>query len=155
LESDFGPTFSQSLGGTSLQFKTLCRKTSDFLAGSLDSGYQIPTLQVRTVSETLSLTSRKLTEDAKLEDDKYKAFRKLGNEKYKGWSRKVLGSKGGGWSDEVLGCGGSEDEEVYAPQQPTRLEVRVEEEPWYVRGHSLTSSTWDRSPSRTFLRNFP
>jgi hypothetical protein len=144
------PIFSQSLGGstTSHQFRALSHKQFE---GSADFGFQIPSLQVRTVSETSSPAKRKPLGDG---NDKYGAFRKLGGSKYKGWSRQVLGSAGSGWSDEVLGCG-SEDEEVFSPDRPTSLEVRVEEEPWYVQGHSLKSSTWDRSPSRTFLRNFP
>ena len=38
-------------------------------------------------------------------------------------------------------------------QHPGRIEIQ--EEPWYTGGTGLRYTSWDKSPNRTFLRNFP
>merc|ERR1719468_666185 len=103
----------------------------------------------------------------------------------KGWSGKVLVGQAGpyGWSDEVLGAG-SEDEIETEPHanfpmdgmsavaevisednlrdgadgviQQDRMRpqsLTVEEGAWQLSLHRRT--TWDRSPNRSFVRNFP
>ena len=69
----------------------------------------------------------------------------------KGWGKKVLGSSPMGWSDEILGSV-STDEESEVDPRPQSL--HIEEEPWHA-GASLGRTTWDKSPSRSFVRNFP
>ena len=56
-----------------------------------------------------------------------------------------------GWSDEILGSV-SPDEESEVDPRPQSL--HIEEEPWHA-GASLGRTTWDKSPSRSFVRNFP
>ena len=36
-----------------------------------------------------------------------------------------------------------------------RKNVEIQEEPWYTAHHGLRYTSWDKSPNRTFLRNFP
>ena len=96
----------------------------------------------------------------------------------KGWGRKVLlGSSPMGWSDEILGSVSSEDElenDVNAPEnlgkeskfdpRPNSLKItsdslspdnlQIVEEPWHY-GATLGRTPWDKSPSRSFVRNFP
>ena len=99
--------------------------------------------------------------------DKYEPFSKLDKSPGtpKGWSGKVLvgSGQGGplGWSDEVLGV--ETDEEIELDTQdyynnesmmekrPQSLHVE-EEAPWQI---GLHRTTWDRSPNRSFVRNFP
>ena len=93
---------------------------------------------------------------ASLQSDKYAAFSKLDKVKgSKGWSGKITTSQmiGNpmGWSDEVLGVSTDEDElqDFELERRPIHLEV---EEPW---ANPLHRSSWDRSPNRSFVRNFP
>ena len=84
----------------------------------------------------------------------------------KGWGRKVLlGSSPMGWSDEILGSVSSEDElenDVNAPENlgkeskfdPRPNSLQIVEEPWHS-GATLGRTPWDKSPSRSFVRNFP
>ena len=102
-----------------------------------------------------------------------------------GWSGKVLVGQAGpyGWSDEVLGVG-SEDEIETEPHADFQMDamsavaevisednlqdgvdgviiqdrmrpqsLTVEEGAWQLSLHRR--STWDRSPNRSFVRNFP
>ena len=98
-------------------------------------------------------------------EDKYAVFSKLeksSGSAGKGWSGRVLGHQAGagqggpmGWSDEVLGVSSEEEDEDCKNQSsaiPQSLEV-VPGEPW--RHLSLHRATWDRSPNRSFIRNFP
>ena len=89
---------------------------------------------------------------------------------FKGWSGKVRvghAQSPMGWSDEVLGVGSDEEEieldytssesipAMAMPEnRPQSLSVQSEEptEPWQI---SLHRNTWDRSPNRSFIRNFP
>ena len=72
-----------------------------------------------------------------------------------------------GWSDEVLGVGSDEEEidldytssesipaMALQENRPQSLSVQSDEptEPWQI---SLHRNTWDRSPNRSFIRNFP
>jgi hypothetical protein len=68
-----------------------------------------------------------------------------------------------GWSDEVLGSSGTDEEPEFELQNETLVpktrpaSLSVDEEPWY-KGPGLAGPgqrTWDRSPSRSFVRNFP
>ena len=99
----------------------------------------------------------------------------------KGWGRKVLlGSSPMGWSDEILGSVSTDDElenDVNAPEnigkeskcdpRPNSLQIpgpssqtgfsnslQIVEEPWHS-GATLGRTPWDKSPSRSFVRNFP
>merc|ERR1712172_172374 len=104
--------------------------------------------------------------------DKYKIFSVLDKSPgaAKGWSGKVRvghAQSPMGWSDEVLGVGSDEEEieldytssesipAMALPEdRPQSLSVQSEEptEPWQI---SLHRNTWDRSPNRSFVRNFP
>ena len=79
--------------------------------------------------------------------DKYAAFSKLDKDQqgHKGWSGKIsVGSTGPmGWSDEILGLSTDEEEEGIEPR-PTHLTIGAFNRP-----------SWDRSPNRSFVRNFP
>ena len=84
----------------------------------------------------------------------------------KGWGRKVLlGSSPMGWSDEILGSVSTDDElenDVNAPENigkeskcdPRPNSLQIVEEPWHS-GATLGRTPWDKSPSRSFVRNFP
>jgi len=98
--------------------------------------------------------------------DKYEAFSRLDKSPGgKGWSGKVLvGQSPMGWSDEVLGSVGSDEEtelldtdsgnvESMSEKRPQSLEVYDAEPLWPQI--SLHKNTWDRSPNRSFVRNFP
>ena len=93
---------------------------------------------------------------ASLSSDKYAAFSKLDKVqgRSKGWSGKVsCGSQGGGpmgWSDEILGLSTDDDEE--AETEP-KMHLNIEDN--WGGGNPLHRSTWDRSPNRSFVRNFP
>jgi len=103
------------------------------------------------------------------DDDKYSAFSNLnkGGQGYTGWSTKVMGNGPFGWSDELLygkkadettartgsstgsrSPGGASDNS--AEDDLNHLRVAAEE-PWYKSGHG----TWNTSPNRRFVRNFP
>jgi len=104
--------------------------------------------------------------------DKYKIFSVLDKSPgaAKGWSGKVRvghAQSPMGWSDEVLGVGSDEEEieldytssesipAMALPEnRPQSLSVQSDEptEPWQI---SLHRNTWDRSPNRSFIRNFP
>ena len=92
---------------------------------------------------------------ASLQSDKYAAFSKLDKVKgSKGWSGKITQHTHHhpmGWSDEVLGVSTDDDDlqDFELERRPMHLEV---EEPW---SNPLHRSTWDRSPNRSFVRNFP
>ena len=55
------------------------------------------------------------------------------------------------------------DEQMKSPlatssADPNRHQITsstVEEEPWYLGHQGLKPRTWDKSPNRSFLRNFP
>ena len=34
-------------------------------------------------------------------------------------------------------------------------DIQIQEEPWYTAHNGLRYASWDKSPNRTFLRNFP
>ena len=99
-------------------------------------------------------------------EDKYAALAKLEKSKgSKGWSGKLLERSHGplGWSDEILGMSTDEESEndpsshLSADGTEPRIlrpsNLTVEEEPWH--SGALSRATWDRSPNRTFIRNFP
>ena len=97
--------------------------------------------------------------------DKYEAFSRLDKSPGgKGWSGKVLvGQSPMGWSDEVLGVGSDEEAELQdtdcgnsestSKKRPQSLAVYDTEGSWPQI--SLHRNTWDRSPNRSFVRNFP
>ena len=127
-------------------------------------------IQKRRKPEKIStaMTTSCCSSMSSFEEDKYAAFSKLekaSGSAGKGWSGKVLlGSNNSasgpmGWSDEILGVSSEEEElaeQDYNNQSPVpvpqSLEV-VPGEPW--RHLSLHRATWDRSPNRSFIRNFP
>ena len=37
----------------------------------------------------------------------------------------------------------------------TDKNIKIQEEPWYTAHGGLRYTPWDKSPNRTFLRNFP
>ena len=37
----------------------------------------------------------------------------------------------------------------------TQKNIKIQEEPWYTAHGGLRYTSWDKSPNRTFLRNFP
>ena len=41
------------------------------------------------------------------------------------------------------------------PNRHQITSLSVEEEPWYLGHQGLKPRTWDKSPNRSFLRNFP
>lgn len=83
--------------------------------------------------------------------DKYSVLKGLKAAGNKGWSGKVRGNGPFGWSEQVMG-----DTEQQQPQtRPNQLGVLVQEEPWYKGHPALRNATWDKSPNRSFIRNFP
>ena len=102
--------------------------------------------------------------DSSLDDDRYSAFCEVRRGKRaSGWSGKILhGSHVLGWSDEVLECGASSDDSADAPSPASSVadsqrpnSICVEDghgENWYA---SLRNPSWDQSPDRRFVRNFP
>ena len=94
---------------------------------------------------------------ASLSYDKYAAFSKLDKiqGRSKGWSGKVsCGSSQGpmGWSDEILGVSTDDDEPEEPEPAKAKMHLNIEDN-W--GGNPLHRSTWDRSPNRSFVRNFP
>ena len=81
------------------------------------------------------------------EKDKYSVFTglKKPGQGYTGWSTTVMGTGPFGWSDELLN-GGEDTAAAAATGQEDQ------EKPWY-KGHR--PATWNRSPTRSYLRNFP
>lgn len=86
--------------------------------------------------------------------DKYSVFTNLKPKQCQGWSKRVLlgGTGKFGWSEEILGLEGSasETEEEINPTRPDGLDGLSR-----INWPKVTSPSWDTSPSRTFLRNFP
>lgn len=82
------------------------------------------------------------------DDDKYAAFHGIHGKAYTGWSTRVMGTGPLGWSDDLLNASSS-------PEAVDSGRLKVEEEPWYKGHGGIRNGTWDRSPSRTFVRNFP
>lgn len=102
--------------------------------------------------------------------DRYSVLKKLEEKADKagtspsGWSTKVLHGEQGqfGWSSDVLGYDSAEEENEIegtsspmssdsevAPARPASLEMLEE------KLSSLRVQSWDTSPQRTFIRNFP
>lgn len=84
------------------------------------------------------------------DEDKYAVFSKLDKSppgSNKGWSGKVLAGSSGplGWSDEVLGVNSEDDDNLID-------NLNADESAWHLNLHK---NTWDRSPNRSFVRNFP
>lgn len=70
---------------------------------------------------------------------------------YTGWSGRVLAGSGPfGWSDEVL-----EYEHVSSEEECTDKKMHEDETSSPSWKTALKTATWDTSPSRTFVRNFP
>ena len=90
-------------------------------------------------------------------NDKYSVFSKLENTNGgKGWGRKVLGTSPMGWSDEILGSSVDSDDESEMAQASSRPDtLKIEEEPWHSGAALVGRKTWEKSPSRSFVRNFP
>lgn len=101
------------------------------------------------------------------DDDKYSAFnglKKTGGQGYTGWSTQVMGNGPFGWSDELLyggdvaGSNAGSTGSASPTSGPENVceddnnRLKVTEEPWY-KGHK--PATWNTSPSRRFVRNFP
>ena len=101
--------------------------------------------------------------DSSDDDDKYSsAFATLrSRSSHVGWSNKVLaGSSPFGWSDEVLeyDLASSEEETTARPRRPISLvdDVEMDDDTWMQALKSTTTTTsWEKSPSRSFVRNFP
>ena len=88
--------------------------------------------------------------------DKYSVFSKLEKTNGgKGWGRKVLGSSPMGWSDEILGSSVDSDDESELAQASRPNTLKIEEEPWHSGAALVGRKTWEKSPSRDFVRNFP
>lgn len=83
--------------------------------------------------------------------DKYSIFAELKNKTYKGWSGKVLTKNHQfGWSDEVLEYEAvSSEDDASSGASPY---TSPKDESWMK---NIKQSSWERSPSRTFVRNFP
>ena len=79
--------------------------------------------------------------------DKYSAFSNLKRQNYKGWSTTVMGTGPFGWSEELLNGDNSKSGSEDSGTEEDNNHLKVEE-PWYKR-------SWDTSPSRRFVRNFP
>lgn len=87
-------------------------------------------------------------------NDKYAVFSKLDKSppgSNKGWSGKVLEGSSGplGWSDEILGVNSSDENDDMIMEN---LRLDDHDTAWQLNLHR---STWDRSPNRSFVRNFP
>ena len=88
--------------------------------------------------------------------NKYSVFCKLEKTNGgKGWGRKVLGSSPMGWSDEILGSSVDSDDESEMAQASRPDRLKIEEEPWHSGAALAGRKTWEKSPSRSFVRNFP
>ena len=112
-------------------------------------------------------------------EDRYSAFGEVRGQDKSGWSGKILhGSHVLGWSDEVLECNkGSGDGEVSpcssvgssrrgsqkqgsntcAEQQQQKVAAPAtpgvpDDDSWYS---TFRNPSWDQSPDRSFVRNFP
>ena len=44
-------------------------------------------------------------------------------------------------------------DDMFSNRDPRDIEIQ--EEPWYTAHNGLRYASWDKSPNRTFLRNFP
>ena len=89
-------------------------------------------------------------------NNKFSVFSKLEKTNGgKGWGRKVLGSSPMGWSDEILGSSVDSDDESELAQASRPNTLKVEEEPWHSGAALVGRKTWEKSPSRSFVRNFP
>ena len=51
----------------------------------------------------------------------------------------------------------SSNDMFYRPSMglPHSETIEIQEEPWYTGNTGLRYTSWDKSPNRTFLRNFP
>lgn len=96
--------------------------------------------------------------------DRYSVFDGLKRQGYTGWSTQVMGTGPFGWSDEILNGGGGQQPDRTQllhpnPDIPPPVDNRQIQhsggadqtnQHWYNR-----AGTWNTSPSRRFLRNFP
>ena len=127
--------FSKSVPRTQIVNETPALGLSLDSASGNDAYAAIRKLQVQVTPTPENTNARPGCGD----DDRYAALNSV--EGHTGWSDKVRGPFG--WSDKIID--GSNDNN----------RLKIEEEPWY-KGHSgLRNGTWDRSPSRRFVRNFP
>lgn len=95
------------------------------------------------------------------DNDKYSAFTALSKpgQGYTGWSTTVMGTGPFGWSDEVLGVNDQSsnvsvaDNNLANENRAPMRRASPEDEPWYKGIRN--GGSWDKSPSRRFVRNFP
>lgn len=115
--------------------------TSSLSSSSLESKFEFSqSLGYGEIKEAKKIESKQRSSST--DNDKYAIFSKLDKSQTpKGWSGKVLHQQSPmGWSSEILGL----DDEP-----------KVEEEDPWTAHLTLHRSTWDRSPNRSFVRNFP
>lgn len=140
------------------------KKSFDF-SQSLGFGEEQEIQRRRKPEQQRRVTLASLSASPSSHGDKYEAFSRLDKSPGgKGWSGKVLvGQSPMGWSDEVLGVGSDEEAELQdtdcgnsestSEKRPQSLAVYDTEGSWPQI--SLHRNTWDRSPNRSFVRNFP
>ncbi len=90
-------------------------------------------------------------------DDKYTVFSKASRQMYKGWSTRVLHGSDNkfGWSDELLEYGSNSDETMSSGAEEDDEQEASGGNEATAAGKWLKGSSWNTSPRRTFVRNFP